>query len=76
MHVALRVYLCMMTSNCSGERSFSKLKRIKSEPRNSIGESRLSFLSLMSIEHEVLLSLDFGDIIKEFAMRKARKRPF
>ena len=29
MEVALRIYLSLMATNCSGERSFSKLKRIK-----------------------------------------------
>ena len=27
--IALRIYLCLMVTNCSGERSFSKLKLIK-----------------------------------------------
>ena len=27
----LRLFLCLMVTNCSGERSFSQLKRIKSE---------------------------------------------
>ena len=31
--IALRIYLSMMISNCSGERSFSKLKLIKDKLR-------------------------------------------
>ena len=37
IEIALRIYLSLMVSNCSCERSFSKLKRIKNELRNRIG---------------------------------------
>uniref|UniRef100_H2YLB0 HAT C-terminal dimerisation domain-containing protein n=1 Tax=Ciona savignyi TaxID=51511 RepID=H2YLB0_CIOSA len=72
VHIALRIYLCMAPSNCCGERSFSKLKRIKNEARNSMGQERLNFLSLMSIENDVVDSLFFTDLIRDFALRKAR----
>lgn len=73
VYIALRIYLSMMSSNCSGERSFSKLKRIKNEVRSCMGQQRLSLLSLMSIEHEILHSLNFTDLIDNFALRKARR---
>jgi len=38
-----------------------------------MGQERLSMLALMSIEHELLRSLDFTDTIKDFAVAKARK---
>ena len=76
VHIALRIYLCMMVSNCSGERSFSRLKRIKSELRNISGQRRVSALSLMSIEHEIMDSLNYQELINDFAVRKSRKRPF
>ena len=72
--IALRIYLCMMTSNCNGERSFSRLKRIKNELRSTMEHDRLSILSLMSIENDILTSLDFNNLIADFAMRKVRKR--
>ena len=31
--VAFRIYLSLMVANCTGERSFSQLKRIKNESR-------------------------------------------
>ena len=74
--IVLRIYLCMMTSNCSGERSFSRLKRINNELRSTMGQDHLSILSLMSIENDILRSLDFNDFIADFAMRKVRKRVF
>ena len=72
VNIALRIYLCMMASNCSGERSFSKLKRIKNELRSTMGQERVSKLSLMSIEHEILNALDFEELIDAFAAKKAR----
>ena len=72
--VMLRIYLCLMVSNCSGERSFSKLKLIKSEHRTRMGQERLNWLSLMSIESDILRQIDFSDIIDDFANLKARKQ--
>ena len=42
IEIALRIYLSVMVSNSSGKRSFSKLKRIKIELRNIIGQDRLN----------------------------------
>jgi len=70
---ALRMYLCLMVSNCSGERSFSALKRIKNVLRSKMLDEKLNHLSIMSTESGVLRKLDFSDIISEFVKRKARK---
>ena len=43
--IVLRIYLSLMVTNCSGERSFSKLKRIKNEQRTSLGQNKLNYLS-------------------------------
>jgi len=64
-----------MITNCSGERSFSKLNLIKEELRSTMSQKRLNSLSLMSIEHELLSSLDYENIIEDFANEKARKKP-
>ena len=73
VEIGLRIYLCMMVSNASSKRSFSKLGIVKGELRSSMGQERLSMLALMSIEHELLRSLDFTDTIEEFALAKVRK---
>ncbi|GAB1597398.1 uncharacterized protein LOC115225801 isoform X1 [Argonauta hians] len=44
-------------STASVERTFSALKRIKTYTRNTMGETRLSALALMSIEKEFLMKL-------------------
>ena len=62
-----------MCSNCSGGRSFSKLKRVKNALRSTVSQQRLNHLSLMSIESELLRKQNFYKLIHEFACKKARK---
>ena len=76
VEIVLRLYLCMFVTNCTGERSFSKLKLLKNYLRNTMWQDRLSSLTLLSIEHEKLRVLDFTDVIKQFASKKARKKTF
>ena len=52
--IALRIYLSLMISNCSGERMFSKLRRIKNELRSCMTQTRLNSLTLLSVESEIL----------------------
>lgn len=65
----------MMTTNCTGERSFSKLKWIKNSHRSTISQDRLNSLALLCIESELLNTIDFNDIIKQFADGKVRNVP-
>ena len=73
--VALRLFLCLMVTYCSGERSFSKLKRIKNELRSTMRQERLNHLTLMSIEHEVLRAINVTELIDKFAKVKSRRLP-
>lgn len=74
IEVSLRIFLSMMVTNCSGERSFSALKFLKNEHRNSMLNPRLNFLSLMFIESDVLDNVSFDDIIRDFAHERSRKK--
>lgn len=76
IEIALRMYLVLMVSNCTGERSFSKMKIIKNRLRTTMGQNRLSKLSLLSIESDLLRELDFSELINDFSAKKARKVPF
>jgi len=73
VEIALRVYLVLMISNCSAERSFSKMKLIKNRLRTPMCNDRLSHLALMSIEADILHDINFEDLVTEFAKKKARK---
>ena len=76
VNTMLCIYLCIFVANCKGERSFSKLKLILNFLRNTMGQERLSSLALLSIENQLLRTLDFSDVINEFASIKARRKDF
>ena len=68
-----RLYLCLIISDCLGERFFSVLKRVKNQLRSSVGQKRLNSLALLCIENELLEKRDTDYIIKSFALSKSRK---
>ena len=72
--IAIRIYHTIPVTNCEGERSFSTLSRVKNYLRPTMTQQRLQDLSLMCIESEVLQSVDFDDIINDFAKQKTRRR--
>ena len=76
VEIALRIFLTLMVTNCSTERSFSQLKRVKSPDRSVMVQDRLDSLSLLMIQAKVLRKLTFEDIIRDFAKMKSRKMPF
>ena len=57
----------------SGQRSFSKLKLIKTYLRASTKQDRLNGLALLSIENAVDSELDNSSVIEKFASLKARR---
>ena len=71
--IALRMYLVLMVTNCSAERSFSKLTLIESRLRTSMTRERLVNLAIMSIESDILREIDFAAIINDFVVAKSRK---
>jgi len=76
LDIAFRIFLTFMLTNVSAERSFSQLKRIKNPYRTTMTQERLDSLSLLCIESDMLRSVDFDDLIKDFALAKSRKGTF
>lgn len=74
MVIAYRIMLSTPVSVASGERSFSELKIIKNYLRNAMNQERLNSLGIISIESDVAKSINYNDIIEDFASSKARKR--
>lgn len=74
VEIALRMCVCAPVTNCSGERSFSWLRRAKNFLRSKMTEDRLNSLAILNIESRLLRSLDYDDIIDEFARKKSRRR--
>lgn len=73
---ALMLFLTIPVTTASAERSFSKLKLIKTYLRNSMRQDRLCNLAILSIENSMARSLNFDDVIDTFAEQKARKKDF
>ena len=71
--IALRMCVCTPASNCSGERSFSCLRRVKNYLRTTMTEQRLNDLALLNIEADFLRKLDCEDLINDFAALKCRR---
>uniref|UniRef100_A0A3Q1DI04 TTF-type domain-containing protein n=1 Tax=Amphiprion ocellaris TaxID=80972 RepID=A0A3Q1DI04_AMPOC len=76
LSIALRLLLTLPVTVASGERSFSKLKMIKTYLRSTMSQDRLSALAVLSIEQEVRKSVDMDLLISRFAEAKARKVKF
>ncbi|XP_050055154.1 uncharacterized protein LOC114132981 [Aphis gossypii] len=72
--IALRMFLCCPASNCSAERSFSALKRIKTYLRSSTKDDRLNDLAILNIESELTVNINYDDIINKFSKLKARRK--
>ncbi|GFX40011.1 transposable element Tcb2 transposase [Trichonephila clavipes] len=58
--------LTVPVSTASAERSFSKLKLIKTYLRSTMSQVRLSALSVLSIEAEIVASVSYDIILKKF----------
>ena len=71
--IDIRIYLTLAVSVASCERSFSKLKLIKTYLRSTMGQNRLTNLAILPIEREQTESLDFDEVIDQFASTKSRK---
>lgn len=72
--ISLRIFKSMAATNCTAERSFSCLKRIKNYLRSKMSEDRLNALAILSIESDIIESISYDDIIQSFAETKSRRR--
>ncbi|OCT96206.1 hypothetical protein XELAEV_18013881mg [Xenopus laevis] len=70
------LFLTLPVTVSSAERSFSKLKLIKSFLRSTMSQQRLSGLAILSIENERARELDIESLVDDFAESKARRRIF
>ena len=70
------MYVTVLVTAATAERSFSKFKLIKSFLRSSMSQERLSGLALLSIKNERAKNFDFRKVIQQFACTKARQRNF
>ncbi|PRQ25889.1 putative HAT dimerization domain, ribonuclease H-like domain-containing protein [Rosa chinensis] len=71
--IAYRILLTIPVTVASAERSFSKLKLIKSYLRSTMSQERLSGLAMISIEKDIVGKLDYVNLISTFASKNARR---
>ena len=77
----VQLVLTIPATSVSTERSFSALKRIKNYARNTVGQNRLSDLSQLSIEKQLVKDMEktnewYEDIIDFFATKNGRRMEF
>ena len=71
-----RLCLTLPVTTASTERSFSKLKLVKTALRSTIVENRLSSLLLLSIERDLSCKLNFEAVIDAFAISRPHHQSF
>jgi hypothetical protein len=69
IEIILRIICTLPSSNASGERSFSVLKRVK----NYLYE-KMSNMSILCIESDLVKNMKWKDLIHQFATMKSRKK--
>ena len=74
--IAYRILLTIPITVASAERSFSKLKLIKSFLRSTMSQERLNGLAIISIKKDLVSKLEYKNLINDFTSQKARKVNF
>src|SRR6218665_2218867 len=72
--ILYRIYNVLPVSSATAERSFSRLKQIKSYTRSTLDEIPLSDLSVINSEKEFSENLDFKSVVNTFAKIKNRRK--
>lgn len=71
MFIAYRILLTISVTVASAERSFSQLKLLKTYMRSTMLQDRLNGLAMIAIENELLESVEYEDLIDDFASKTA-----
>lgn len=68
-----RILLTIPVTVATAERSFSKLKLLKSYLRSTMTQERLNGLATKALENDVLEKINYEDIIEDFISRNTRR---
>ena len=71
--ILIKLALSLPVTSCSAERSFSKLKIVKSRLRTTMNQDRLNSLMIMSSESDIREKLDLNVLIEKFSSASARR---
>ncbi|XP_072010692.1 zinc finger MYM-type protein 1-like [Engystomops pustulosus] len=69
----IQIVLTIPVSSCSCERSFSVLRRLHNWLRQTMGQSRLNHLAILSVEKKILNSITDEAVIDRFANKHKRR---
>nr|XP_034593178.1 zinc finger MYM-type protein 1-like [Setaria viridis] len=71
--VAYRILLTIPVTVASAERSFSKLKLLKTYMRSTMKQERLNGLATIALENDLLEKIKYEDIIEDFISKNTRR---
>lgn len=71
--IAYRILLTIPVTVASAERSFLKLKLLKSYLQSTMSQERLNGLALIAIENDILEKIQYEDLVDEFASKNAAR---
>ncbi|XP_050908176.1 uncharacterized protein LOC127121782 [Lathyrus oleraceus] len=72
--IAYRILLTIPVIVASAERSFSKLKLLKTYLRSTMSQERLNGLALIAIENDILETIKYEDLVDDFASKSVRRK--
>ncbi|XP_058783708.1 uncharacterized protein LOC131658431 [Vicia villosa] len=72
--IAYRILLTIPVTVASAERSFSKLKLLKTYLRSTMSQERLNGLALIAVENDFLETLKYEELLDEFASKSVRRK--
>ena len=73
VRIAYRILLTIPVTVALAERSFSKLKLIKSYFRSTMSQEIMIVLAMLSIEKNMVEKLDYVNLISTFAAKNVRR---
>ncbi|KYN17600.1 Zinc finger MYM-type protein 1 [Trachymyrmex cornetzi] len=74
INIVLRIFLYIPVTNCSAERSFSVLRRVKNYLRSTMCDERLNCSAVLTIESEIAKRINYDDIIDSFPDAQSRRK--
>lgn len=74
IEIVLHIFTCTAVTNCSAERSFSCLKRVKNYLRSTMTQQKMNSFAILNIENQITCQLSFDEIIDNFATDKSRRK--
>lgn len=74
VNIALRMFLCCPASNCSSERSFRTLKRVKTYQWSRMTNDQFNNLAIIHIESDKTTQIQYDEIIQDFSEEKSRRK--